>query len=565
MIPSTLLIIDSRHGRSVRLALLVSSLVFVAGALAFLVRHRSAGKPQPTFQRLTFRRGIVRSARFGPDGKTAVYSASWDGGPARLFQARPGSPEAAALELPDGDLLAVSKSGELAVLLNAPLLEAELGRFATLARVPMTGGTPRVLLEQVQAADWAPDGESLAVVRMVGTQSRRLEYPIGHVLVETVPAGCIASPRVAPDGNAVAFVACKDEAGPAIVLVDRAGAKKTLVRSRSWIGALVWAPSGLEIWYSSGATGLAPELKAVTLDGRVRSLASLPGTIEDVSDGGELLLTRGSSLWGMRGKAPNEKEERELTWLEGSAAVDLSADGRLLLFGEALEGGGVNGRIFVRSTDGAPALRLAEGFPGCLSPDGKWALVKRPGLADFSLLPTATGSSRELPVPGIRPYSARFFPDGKRLLWGAEISGRPGRLYVQSLDGGDPKPVTPERTGAGVVSPDGNWIATIGDDGHFFYPVDGGERRPFRGPEAEEWPLQWGLDDKVYVAKQASLPMRVVRVDAKTGRREPWREIMPQDRGGVVHVAPILTRDGRAYVYTYQRYLSDLYLVGNVR
>jgi Tol biopolymer transport system component len=552
-------------GRRARLALFVSSLVFVAGVVASLLPQRPAEKGPPTLQRLTFRRGIVRSARFGPDGKSVIYSASWDGAAARLFLARAESPEAVALDLPDADLLSVSKRGDLAVLLKTPPLEAALGRFATLARVPIGGGTPRELLDQVQAADWGPDGESLAVVRMVGTRTRRLEYPIGHVLVETAPAGCIGSPRVAPDGNAVAFIACKDEPGPSIVVVDRAGRTRTLVRSLGWIGALAWAPSGQEIWYSSAARGGSQELRAVTLAGVSRSLAQLPGTIEDVSEGGELLLTRGSSLWGIRGKAPGGKEERELTWLQGSVAVDLSADGRLLLFGEALEGGSVNGKVFVRATDGAPALRVGEGAPGCLSPDGRWALVRRPGLTDFTILPTGTGAARELPVPGIHPYHARFFPDGRRLLLGAELSGRPGRLYVQGLDGGQPQPVTPERTGAGVVSPDGKWIATIGDDGHFFYPVDGGERRPFRGPEPGEWPLQWGADDSIYVARQAALPVRIVKVNAATGRREPWREIMPEDRAGIVQVVPILARNARAYVYTYQRDLSDLYLVGNVR
>jgi eukaryotic-like serine/threonine-protein kinase len=32
----------------------------------------------PTFQQLTFKRGILYSARFAPDGKTVIYSARWD-------------------------------------------------------------------------------------------------------------------------------------------------------------------------------------------------------------------------------------------------------------------------------------------------------------------------------------------------------------------------------------------------------------------------------------------------------------------------------------------------------
>jgi eukaryotic-like serine/threonine-protein kinase len=543
--------------------LLGLSVASLAG-VAYLAGSRAAVRQEPTYQRLTFRRGIVRSARFAADGRSVVYSASWEGALPRVFVAQPESPESQNLDFPVADVLSVSRRGELALLLDPPQLEVPLGRLGTLARVPITGGSPRPLLEQVQWADWGPDGESLAVVRNIGTRSRRLEYPIGTVLFETVPAGCINSPRVSPRGGVVAFVDCGDKGRPSILLADHGAAPRVLLRSRQWIGALCWNAAGDELWFTTGATGLFPELRAVTLGGKERLIARLPGTIEDLAPDGRLLLSRGSQFWGIRGSGPHDKEERELTWLEGSVAVDLSEDGRTVLFGEALEGGGVNGRIYIRGTDGSPAVRLAEGFPGGLSPDGRWAIVRRPGLESFTILPTGPGESRELMIPGISPYRAQWFPDGKRLLLGADEPGRAGRLWVEEAQGGAPRPITPERTGVGVLSPDGRFVATIGDDGHFIYPVDSGARRRLPGPEPDEWPIQWGLDGSVYVVKEGSLPVRVTRVDAATGRRELWREILPSDRGGLVNVSPIVTRDARAYVYTYQRFLSDLYLVGGL-
>lgn len=543
---------------------LLTALVGLVVAAAFFAGRRSAEKVEPVYQKLTFRRGFVRGARFAPDGESAVYSASWDGQAPRLFVARPAHPEGQQLDVPEADLLAVSSRGELAILLRPPMLSGGIGAFGTLARVPIGGGAPKEVLDGVYAADWGPDGESLAVVRLIENRTRRLEYPIGRVLHETTPAGCIDSPRVSPDGNQVAFVACKEEAGPAIVVVDTAGKSRRLMQSLRWIGALSWV-SPDELWYTVGAGGLFPELRGLSLSGRERVIARLPGAIADVARDGRVLLTRGTSVWGIRGVAPGETEERELTWLEGSFATDLSLDGRHVLFGEALEGGGVNGRIYLRSTDGAPAVRLAEGFPGCLSPDGKWALVKRPGLTDFTVIPTGAGESRELAVPDLHTYRASWFPDGQRILWGAEVPGQPGRLWVQDLAGGAPQPITPERTGAGVVSPDGRLVATIGDDGHFLYPVDGGERRPLPGALPEEWPIQWGHDGKVYLARNDRLPVRVMRIDVATGQREVWREIAPPDRGGIVSIQPLITRDARAYVYTYNRYLSDLFLVRGVR
>lgn len=535
----------------------------LALGVAFVAGQRSAEKSQADYRKLTFRRGFVRGARFGEDGASVVYGASWDGQPPRIFVAQPTHPEGQALELPEADLLAVSKKGELAILLRPPLLAGGIGSFGTLARATQAGSAPKEILDGVNAADWGPDGESLAVVRLIENRARRLEYPIGNVLYETVPADCIGTPRVSPDGRLVAFVACREDQ-PAIVVVDQARNARRLVRSLRWIGAVAWGRDGKELWYTVGSSGLFPELRAVTLEGEERVIARLPGTIEDIAKDGRVLLTRGTSFWGIRGVAPGEREERELTWFEGSSAVDLSNDGRLVLFGEALEGGGVNGRIYVRATDGAPAVRLANGFPACLSPDGGFALLKQTDLTDFTLLPIGPGESRQLAVPEVRPYLARWFPDGQRVLWGAELPGRPGRLWIQDLAGGPPRPLTPERTGAGVISPDGRTVATIGDDGHYLYPVAGGERRPLPGAKADEWPIQWGVDGKLYIARQDELPVRVLRVDVVTGKRELWREIAPPDRGGILSVRPLITRDGRAYVYTYNRFLSDLFLVGGL-
>jgi hypothetical protein len=62
----------------------------------------------PSFQRLTFRRGMIRTARFGPDYQTVLYGALWDGDDCRVYTVRPESPESAAVALPPATPLAVS-------------------------------------------------------------------------------------------------------------------------------------------------------------------------------------------------------------------------------------------------------------------------------------------------------------------------------------------------------------------------------------------------------------------------------------------------------------------------
>jgi predicted Ser/Thr protein kinase len=173
--------------------------------VAFLLGERQARTSPaapPSYHQLTFRRGGIRVARFAPDGQTIVYSATWEGNPTEVFTTRPGGTASRSLGLAGADILAVSSSGEMAVLLDSRQVRSWV-YSGTLARVGLAGGAPREILEEVQWADWAPNGESLAVVRDVGGRNR-LEFPIGKVLYETV--GWISHPRLSPKGDRIAFL-----------------------------------------------------------------------------------------------------------------------------------------------------------------------------------------------------------------------------------------------------------------------------------------------------------------------------------------------------------------------
>src|SRR5688572_26571192 len=66
----------------------------------YLAGRRAEAPVQPRLMRLTFRRGVVHAARFAPDGRSVVYSASWDGGPTSVFLGRPENPESMTLDVP---------------------------------------------------------------------------------------------------------------------------------------------------------------------------------------------------------------------------------------------------------------------------------------------------------------------------------------------------------------------------------------------------------------------------------------------------------------------------------
>jgi len=453
-----------------RLAIVIAGVAMLAAlGMAFLVIRRPQPASSPAYHLLTYRRGTIRMARLAPDGKAVIYSAAWEGAPVEVFTTRPESPESRSLGLPKAEIMSVSSAGEMAVLLGSH--QANPYSFSgTLARVPLVGGAPREILEDVEWADWAPDGNTLAVVRHVAGRSR-LEYPIGKILYET--GGWISHPRFSPKGNMLAFL---DHPFPgdsigAVALVDLGGNKKILSSTQTG-GALglAWSPAGDEVWFTATKVGIDRALFAVNLSGSEHLVARVPAdlTLQDTWPDGRVLLTRDNWRRGITVLASSTPAERDLTWLDWSYPLTLSRDGKTLLFREEGEAGGPSYAVYLRTTDGAPAVRLGEGASMALSPDGKWALCTRPDQpSQLFLLPTKAGEARSVPhgqLSEVISTHADWFPDGKRVLFSATEAGRSARLFVQDLEGGVPKSISPEGTNAVgfALSPDGQVVAAVG-------------------------------------------------------------------------------------------------------
>jgi eukaryotic-like serine/threonine-protein kinase len=562
-----------RTGRPLLAGVALLALV-ATGLVAFLAGERSATRPVPTFRELSFRRGALLSARFAPDPRSAIYSAAWEGNPEAVFISSASSTESRDLGLPETEVLAVSAAGQMAVLRRFGVSPNHFTHHGTLAQVSIGADAPRDLLDHVEAADWTPDGNALAVVHVVNGQSR-VEYPIGKVLYET--AGWVSSLRFSPNGDRLAFIDHNllGDDGGTISVVDLHGKKSDLTeRWASTIGA-AWSPSGNEIWFTATATGFSRSLRGVTLSGASRELLSAPGTLtlHDVGAGGRALISRDALRAGASGIAPGDNKERDLSWQDWTVPTDISDDGKLLLFIEAGEAGGGEYAVFTRDTNGTSAVRLGQGSAYALSPDGKWALVLRQNLSppDFVLLPTGVGQQRPVPTGNVIPSTGQFSADSKRLLFEGHEAGHAARVYIENLDGGQPRPITPEGFSLGThahsISPDGKQIATVTSDGIALVSVDGGEPQSVRGSQPGEAPLRWTKDgNALLVGRRGETSCPVARLDLQTGARTPWKTVRPPDLAGVVGAAcPRIAADEEHYVFGYTRNLSDLFLVEHLK
>jgi serine/threonine protein kinase len=559
--------------RRAGLAKALSAFLILFGVLAggLLLGRRLSKSSPPFYHQVSYKSGSLASARFAPDGRTILYSAAWGSDPMQGFLKRPESPDAVPLGPPESAVLAVSPSGEVALALDCKRSNVRVCG-GTLATIPLAGGAPRELYEHIQQADWAPDGSALAVVSQVGTRNR-LEFPPGKVLYET--PGYVSDPRFSPGGDVIAFFDHPQQGNGLglVAVVDLSGKRQTLTGVVEAAGGLAWSPSGKEIWFSANVGGDIVAIYAVSLSGQQRLIARAPEElrIHDVFRDGRALFSQGTSEHRIFALAPGETRERDLTWLGYTIPSFLSADGRSLLFSEQSLGY----YACLRGTDGSPVVRLGEGHTYSLSPDGKWALVRKfpkigdvtPELTPYDLIPTGVGEPRRIVYEGIEEYRccAAFLPGGREILF-AGRRGQEFRFYRGSWEGGTPRPATPP-AGPGfiAISSDGRRLLAGSNGVKAVFSLDAGPEappRPIPGTTAADKPIVWSDDGRsVYLQNSA----RVFRVDVETGRRTLWKEIVPSDPAGAAIGRILLTPDGKSYAYALRRDLFKLYLVDGLK
>jgi eukaryotic-like serine/threonine-protein kinase len=538
-------------------AAIAGAILLAALAGAWISRRLSPASSPPRFTQLTFRRGVVTSARFSPDGNSVVYSALWDGKPPEIFTRRLESPGSVSLGLPPATLLSVSSKGELAVLV-APPQESGILWIGTLARVPLSGGPLRPVLESVLDADWSPDGRDLAAIRWLDGQFQ-LEYPLDKVLLRPCPPTRL---RVSPRGDRVAVL--DDQGG--ILVVDRKGGRTTLAAPPAH-QRLAWSPDGESLLVDAGDLDLRRTLRRVSLNGLVSEVCALAGTlvVHDVFKDGRALLHHGFERWNVRARAPGEAAEHDVAAFANAQVQGLSADGSRVLLWDG--GEGPPGSALLLPTRGGPAVRLGEGHPVGLSADALWVLMQtaRDGQPPFVLAPTGPGTPRPVPVGRLQGFSA-WHVDGRRVGFHAAQPGHSRRTFLAEMAAGDARPVTPEGAVAiSEIQPDGRFLAEGSDGALAFHPVEGGAARPV------DWKLPSdpfleipGLsgDGRFLRVREGSVPARLDLIEIESGRRTQWKTLRPEDTTGVGHIWTVLvTPDGQGYTYTYGLFLEDLFLV----
>jgi len=353
------------------------------------------------------------------------------------------------------------------------------------------------------------------------------------------------------------------------VIVDRQGRK--LAQSERFPSA-TGAPwrSQDEVWFCAHHGVAGRDMLSLTVKGKQRIVLPVPGrfAIHDIARDGRVLASvengRREIVAGTRG----EERERNISWLDWSFLSGYSPDGKAVLFeeqGQARRGGNA---VYVRRTDGSPAVRLGEGTARAFSPDGSMVGIIPQGGSELQLVPIGVGTPRAVPLQGLAGCTWwDWTPDGRTMIvWAHHGEGR-SRHFALPLDGsGPPRPVGPPGPGLHIaIAPDSKaMLVSMHDRSVAIIALDGdAEPRAVPGTRDGDVPLQWSEDGSaVFVFQQGRFTMTIDRIDLATGARTEWHTIRPDDPAGIMNLLPVLmTRDGEQYVYCYRRFLTDLYII----
>ncbi|HXI19888.1 MAG TPA: protein kinase, partial [Gemmatimonadales bacterium] len=554
-----------------RLALGIAA-VSLAAVVALLVLGRGYHRAMARMSvaQITFGEETIFTARWAPDGKTVVYSSARVGLMPRLYVVRPDYPEPQPLGPDSIQLLAVSAQGELALLTRPRLVGRQLF-LGTLARMPLGGGAPREVMENVNQADWSPDGSRLAIMRPVGDRVQ-LEYPVGRVLYRSRSGGYVSGLRISPAGDRIAFFDHPhqlDDRG-VVMVVDTAGKATVISPEFHGLEGLAWEPGGKSVLFSGVSVGGMYQIHQAGVGQAVRLVLPSPGTLTlgDVAGDGRWLVSRDDAPFRIMAHVPGSPGLRNLSWLDDSWSPRISGDGSLVAFTDESPTGGPRYSVMIRKTDGSPVVRLGDGSVAAWSPDKRWVLGSLPTApTQWVLYPTGPGEARTLQWTVLEAVTAvNFFPDSRSLLVCGHEPGKAPRCYRSPLDASSLEPVTPDSVGSGLVRPDGHAIAYRAEDGWRIYPLGGGPPRLVPDSKGAQV-LRWSPDGTaLWLVTTLGVKLGAERMEVASGRRTPLPAIeLPTDFRIFAAFNLSLADDPHYYAYNTWSYSSRLFAIQGVR
>jgi hypothetical protein len=556
--------------------------IFFLASLAlayYLGGHRLSGgayaKTPFQVQQLSFRYGVIQSARFHPLGANIIYGATWeDAEGEELYEVSQNRPESFSLHKSKELLLSVSRTSNLAVLLNSQDFGPFL-RTGTLAIQGLYEEKPYLLSSNVGWADWSADGSTLyyTVFKHDGiswieayskdTQQTRRIYP-----TTTVRDQWYSHVRVSPRGDWIAFEQHigMGQGGQA-VLLNLSNGSTQVSRPCGSIAGMAWQPNGKEVWFTASDRGLLRGIYALTPGGKERLVYQAPValTLQDIASNGDVLVTRDSTNSSVYAKkSGNGSSEVNLSLFDLSSLGDISNDGNniaLLESGDAMR----QPSVYLRDLNGGAATYMGEATgPVSFSPNGNSLLALSNEPCSRAVLLAPGQGPQNLTRANLCVNHAIWMPDGHHMIFDAIERGHKIRCYEQGI--GEPAEhlLAQENSRCSLISPNGQYVLVQLGDQYAKMALNGSHAlSPIKLPLATSpvRPIRW-LSENTIIADDGT-SLAYVTIDLTTGRMSTTSYPMPAHLKSISSIR--VSADLKALSYSGYELRSDLFLIRGLR
>jgi Tol biopolymer transport system component len=455
-------------------------------AVWFATRHRAGAAPSANelfaIERITrlTTTGTANVAALSPDGRYVTHVKVDDAGQSLWIRQTATASDvrimpSAAVRY---DGLTFSPDGNFVYYVTYGAAGAGV---ASLYRIPALGGTPEMVLEDIDSAvTFSPDARriafargdpargkgSLIVANVDGSGQRVLtEGEAGFVLQNEAPAW-------SPDGRTILAGVRPSSGAPSVVLCAVDASDGTIRR----VGE-PWALFRNVQWLPSGRSFLIDGIEPGATHSQIWQEDYPSGTLHRVTndlnryvglsvsaDGHSVVtvqLTRQANIWSLD---PARGQWQRLTTgasADGADGLAVLPDDRIV-YGSDAAGAA---QIFIMDADGANRRQLTnvDGRAANPSgaPDGSWiafAISTRSGGGIYRMGSDGTGL-REL-TRGAQDSGPVVSPDGKWVYYTTIADGQPHAMKI-GADGGNPVPLATANFRVGLVMPGGTTLLGV--------------------------------------------------------------------------------------------------------
>jgi len=478
-----------RHRSGFPIIFTISLLMIAAGLYGLytrFLRWRGDAGPVP-FQNMSMEKltnsGRVLAATISPDGKYVVNVVDEGQGQQSLWMRHIATGSNAQIMAPMEVTfrgLTFSPNGDFLFFVRSDPQHPGVG---FLFQIPVLGGTPRKLVDDVDSAvSFSPDGQQMVYLRD-STSDASSSIIIaradgtGERVVSRLPLPGYHDPAWSPDGKWIAATILdlgSQDVGRLVLLNPESGKEKTIYAGNAILQKPAWMPDSRHLvvifhdvssdW--NGQVGeiavAAGKLHRITND--LNSYSNL--TLGVTTDGRQLVAVQNTPEAGIytMSSDPNGSVNAKQIDSRSDVGVGWLPDGRLL----AMD---YDGHISIMNADGSNrSVIYQQRLPmGGLSVchDGQHALFYMPNSQTKGMniwrLDLQSGSVAAL-TQGKSDQNALCSPDSKSFVYTTMIKGR--RLLMKMpLSGGEAKQLSDRVVDFGVVSPDGQQIAALTAEG----------------------------------------------------------------------------------------------------